>query len=70
MLITFYKICLVQNTAKHNFSGNRYSDQLAFLNAFMQWDSTKTYCKSVDMHFFEEYNLSTSVLKTTSNIKV
>lgn len=52
-------------TAKLHFSGNRCSDQLAFLNAFME-------CEALNNGFdtFYEYNLSTSSLKTSNNIKV
>lgn len=54
----------------HNFSGNRCSDQLAFLNAFMQIKSFK-HCNGVCMmDYFEKYNLSNFMLKTTCNIKV
>lgn len=61
--------CLGQNTAKHHFSGNRCSDQLAFLNAFMQWESMYD-GYSNDTDTFEENGLSNSVLKATYNIKV
>ncbi|KAL5233320.1 hypothetical protein ACI65C_000730 [Semiaphis heraclei] len=57
-----------ENTAKHHYSGNRCSDQLAFLNAFMQWDSTYSYYSN-EADAFEGNNLSISVLKTTYNIK-
>ncbi|CAI6360148.1 unnamed protein product [Macrosiphum euphorbiae] len=57
-----------ENTAKHYYSGNRCSDQLAFLNAFMQWDSTYGYySKATDA--FGDNNVSTTVLKATHNIK-
>lgn len=57
-----------QTTAKHHYSGNRCSDQLAFLNAFMQWDSTYGYYSN-ETDAFGDNNLSTSVLKATYNIK-
>ncbi|XP_060872405.1 ATP-dependent RNA helicase A-like [Metopolophium dirhodum] len=57
-----------ENTAKHYYSGNRCSDQLAFLNAFMQWDSTHGYYSDA-ADAFGDNNVSTSVLKATHNIK-
>ncbi|XP_060853737.1 dosage compensation regulator-like isoform X2 [Rhopalosiphum padi] len=57
-----------QNTAKHYYSGNRCSDQLTFLNAFMQCESTYDYYTN-DINDFGENGLSTSVLKATYNIK-
>lgn len=44
-------------------------DQLAFLNAFLQWDSTSGYYSNAN-DAFGDNNVSTSVLKATHNIKV
>jgi len=63
-------MCLGQNIAKHNFSGNRFSDQLAFLNAFMHCDLSNENCNSIDVDYFNENNLSIFALKTIRNIKV
>lgn len=52
---------LGENTIKHRFSGNRCSDQFVFLNAYSQWEN---------YNLSDNYNLSTSVLKTSCNIKV
>jgi len=68
-ILLYFNICLGQTTAKHHYSGNRCSDQLAFLNAFMQWDSTYGYYSN-ETDVFGDNNLSTSVLKATYNIKV
>lgn len=69
-LFNQYVYCLDDRTVKRHFSGNRCSDQLVFLNAFMQWDSSNDNCISEDNGFYEEYGLSTSGLKNTSSIKV
>ncbi|XP_025425468.1 ATP-dependent RNA helicase A-like isoform X1 [Sipha flava] len=58
-----------QHTMKNNFSANRCSDQLVFLNAFMQWNSSNDYCISNDNDILEEFGLSNSGLITTNNIK-
>uniref|UniRef100_A0A2H8TI45 RNA helicase n=1 Tax=Melanaphis sacchari TaxID=742174 RepID=A0A2H8TI45_9HEMI len=58
-----------ENTTKHYYSGNRCSDQLAFLNAFMQSESTYCGYYTDGIDAYGENELSTSVLKATHNIK-
>lgn len=58
-----------QNAAKHYYSGNRCSDQLTFLNAFMQSESTYYGYYDDDNDDFVEHELSTTALKSTYKIK-
>ncbi|CAH1726470.1 unnamed protein product [Aphis gossypii] len=58
-----------QNAAKHYYSGNRCSDQLTFLNAFMQSESTYYGYSADDNDDFVENELSTTALKSTYKIK-